>query len=180
MRFLRLKRTLAKPVFTHSRWITNTSANLCLVDSQYLLALGLLLGLTQLEESPTPMYSIFSKILGLIAMETATFKIRQIFAYQSVQLEEEFARYIWNQYRFPADLNQMYYFNRDLCSEFNRQSNMLCSELGGGFCKKLKFQSEIDNGMVFIDGFSTHNLSIGDTFTLECRPEHLLKCIRFI
>mmetsp|Transcript_41100 Transcript_41100/g.39617 ORF Transcript_41100/g.39617 Transcript_41100/m.39617 type:complete len:174 (+) Transcript_41100:430-951(+) len=95
------------------------------------------------------------------------------------KLEETIAGYIWKHYYFPPDHDQMYYFNRDLYSENNRV-DLSTAQYGGGYCRQLKVQSEIENGQVYLDGFSQHKLNIGDVFTLECRPEHQLRCIRFL
>jgi len=76
---------------------------------------------------------------------------------------------------FPYDREEMYYFVREGYSKdpyhYSRHSE--------GFCKELTFISELLDGKVFIDGYWTHDLGLGEQFKVDIRPEHKLKCIRF-
>ena len=49
-----------------------------------------------------------------------------------------------------------------------------------GFAKELEFYSELVEGKVYIDGYYTKNLYMGDKFVVDTRPEYRLKCIRFL
>ena len=40
--------------------------------------------------------------------------------------------------------------------------------------------SEMIEGRVFIDGYYSRDLGLGDRFKVDTKPEYRLKCIRFI
>jgi hypothetical protein len=49
-----------------------------------------------------------------------------------------------------------------------------------GFAKHIEFLSELIDGRVSIDGLSSIDVGLGDTFTVDCNPEYSLKIIKFI
>ena len=70
----------------------------------------------------------------------------------------------------------MYFFVRegyikDL-NQFNRNRE--------GYAKHLKYVSELIEGKVYIDGYYTKDIGLGDVFEVESKPEYRLKCIRFL
>jgi len=70
----------------------------------------------------------------------------------------------------------MYYFVREVYSK----DTLSTIEHAEGFCKKLKFTSELLEGRVNIDGYFVHDLNVGDEFVVESKPEYRLKCVRFL
>lgn len=69
----------------------------------------------------------------------------------------------------------MYYFVR----EGFVKDPQYYSRHSEGYAEKIKFSSDLVNGRVYIDNCFTKDLSIGDTFTVDSKPEYRLKCIRF-
>jgi len=49
-----------------------------------------------------------------------------------------------------------------------------------GFGRFLEYYSELVEGKVYIDGYITMRISMGDSFTVDIKPEYRLKCIRFL
>ena len=49
---------------------------------------------------------------------------------------------------------------------------------GEGFCKKMLVTSEMLNGEAIVDGWFETDLSIGDSFTLECKREYVLRAMQ--
>lgn len=49
-----------------------------------------------------------------------------------------------------------------------------------GFCKDMVLESEFLDGRVYIDGYFTHDIGVGDAFHVDSKPEYRLKCIRFL
>lgn len=91
-------------------------------------------------------------------------------------MEEHFAREISKQTIFPYSEERMYYFVREGYSK----DPQVYSRHAEGYCKYLKFYSELIEGRVFIDGYYTKDIGIGDVFTLDTSPDYRLKCIRFL
>ena len=57
-------------------------------------------------------------------------------------------------------------------NQFNRNRD--------GYAKHLKYVSELIEGKVYIDGYYTKDIGLGDVFEVESKPEYRLKCIRFL
>lgn len=70
----------------------------------------------------------------------------------------------------------MYYYVREGYlkepSGYNRSSE--------GYASKLKYRSELIEGRVYIDGYYTKDIGLGDEFTVDSNPSYRLKCIRFL
>ena len=49
-----------------------------------------------------------------------------------------------------------------------------------GYARFIKFYSELIEGRIYIDGYYTQDMGIGDEFTIDTKPEYKLKCIRFL
>ena len=49
-----------------------------------------------------------------------------------------------------------------------------------GYANEIEFLSELVDGRISVDGLSNIDVSLGDTFTVTCKPEHRLKTIKFI
>ena len=49
-----------------------------------------------------------------------------------------------------------------------------------GFAKKIEFVSELNDGMVCVDGLTDMELKYGDVFTSEVNPDFSLKTVRFL
>lgn len=69
----------------------------------------------------------------------------------------------------------MYYYVREGC-----RSKGDFVDHAQGYARNLEFTSELINGKISIDGLQSHELSLGDVFTVESAPEHKLKGVRFI
>jgi hypothetical protein len=72
----------------------------------------------------------------------------------------------------------MYYYVRE--ATFNHDNNDEFEGHAQGFCNKLEFLSECNDGRVHIDGLHSAEFGLGDTFTITCEPEHVLTGIKFI
>lgn len=70
----------------------------------------------------------------------------------------------------------MYYFVREVQSK----DYLYYSMHSEGFCKDLELQSEFLDGRVYIDGYFTHDIGVGDVFHVDSKPEYRLKCIKFL
>ena len=46
-----------------------------------------------------------------------------------------------------------------------------------GFCKRIKITSEMLKGKVVIDAHYDRDIAIGDSFTLETKPEYTLRTL---
>ncbi len=70
----------------------------------------------------------------------------------------------------------MYFFVREGyikdVAQFSR-----CRE---GYARHLKYVSELVEGKVYVDGYYTKDIGLGDIFEVESKPEYRLKCIRFL
>lgn len=75
---------------------------------------------------------------------------------------------------FDPDRNELYYLVREPAIKPDYEGQW------EGFCKKLEFMSELNDGRVSIDGLSSIDLALGDQFTVSCKPEYALKWIKFI
>lgn len=76
---------------------------------------------------------------------------------------------------FSPENNNMYYYVREGCrskGDFEPHAQ--------GFAKDLLFTSELINGRIAIDGLHSHEISLGDRFSITSAPEHQLKGVRFI
>jgi hypothetical protein len=49
-----------------------------------------------------------------------------------------------------------------------------------GFASHLQYMSELIEGRVYIDGYYRKDIGLGDTFTVDSKPEYRLKCVRFL
>jgi NAD+ kinase len=76
--------------------------------------------------------------------------------------------------RFPQDHPELYYYVREPTIMGDYEGHW------EGFAKHIEFLSELIDGRVSIDGLSSIDVGLGETFTVECRPEHSLKIIKFI
>jgi NAD+ kinase len=96
---------------------------------------------------------------------------------ESIELvEEHFAKTVSKQTIFPPDEERMYFFVREGYTKdptnYNRHSE--------GFAKHIKYLSELIEGRVYIDGYYTKDIGLGDVFTVDTGPDYRLKCIRFL
>ena len=70
----------------------------------------------------------------------------------------------------------MYYFVREGYLKertgFNRHSE--------GYARSIIYISELVEGRVYIDGYYTRDIGLGDVFTVDTHPDYRLKCIRFL
>lgn len=76
--------------------------------------------------------------------------------------------------RFAEDYPYFYYYVREPTIMGDYEGHW------EGFAKHIEFLSELIDGRVSIDGLSSINIGLGETFTVECLPEHKLKIIKFI
>jgi hypothetical protein len=70
----------------------------------------------------------------------------------------------------------MYYYIREVYAKDPKK----VAHHSEGYCKHLKFQSELIDGIVHIDGCYTYDIGVGDEFIVDSKPEYRLKCIRFL
>lgn len=91
-------------------------------------------------------------------------------------MEEHYAKIISKSTIFPHDEERMYYFIREgylkEINGFNRHSE--------GYARNIKYYSELIDGRVYIDGYYTKDIGLGDVFTVDTHPSYRLKCIRFL
>lgn len=87
-----------------------------------------------------------------------------------------FAKEISKQTLFPYDEERFYYFIREGYSK----DPQVFSRHAEGYGKFMKFYSELIDGRAFVDGYFGQDLTIGDVFTIDSKPEYRLKCIRFL
>ena len=91
-------------------------------------------------------------------------------------VEEHFAKTISQQTIFPPEEERMYFFVREGyikdAYQFSRQRE--------GYATSLKYISELIEGRVYIDGYYTKDIGLGDIFEVDSKPEYRLKCIRFL
>ena len=92
-------------------------------------------------------------------------------------MEEHFAKTISKQTIFSPDEERMYYFVRegylkDPKTNFNRHSE--------GFARHIRYLSELVEGRVYVDGYYTKDIGLGDVFEVDSHPDYRLKCIRFL
>ena len=66
----------------------------------------------------------------------------------------------------------MYYYIREAFARDPQRSNDDLLDLGEGFCNHLEFKSELLHGKVYLDGYETFDLGVGDIFTLDTKPEY--------
>lgn len=76
---------------------------------------------------------------------------------------------------FPPCHDKLYFYTR----EAYIQDPINYSKHMEGYCSTIKFRSELMEGRVYADGNYTYDIGLGDTFTLDVKPEYRLKCIRF-
>jgi NAD+ kinase len=89
-------------------------------------------------------------------------------------VEEHFAKTVSYETLFPPEDDRMYYFIREGYAKdiHNRHKE--------GFANEIEFQSELIEGRVYIDGYFTKEIGLGDSFTVDSKPEYRLKCIKFL
>lgn len=49
-----------------------------------------------------------------------------------------------------------------------------------GYARQIKYMSELIEGRVYIDGYYTKDIGLGDVFEVDTHPDYRLKCIRFL
>jgi hypothetical protein len=82
--------------------------------------------------------------------------------WQSGSKNETTARKLSEQTLFPRTDKKMFFFVREGFS---------LTQMTEGFCKELTVTSEMLNGEIILDGWSAHDLSLGDKFTLVAADE---------
>ena len=91
-------------------------------------------------------------------------------------IEEHLASKIAQESVFAYDEQQMYYYIRENFSTDKQKSGR--SNLEEGFCTNLKFKSHLIDGLVYLDGYDTLEIGVGDEFEVSMGKE--LKCLRFL
>jgi len=70
----------------------------------------------------------------------------------------------------------MFYYVRESCYHVGEDSGQFTTHAEGE-AKEIEFVSELLDGRVSIDGLHSHDIGLGDSFLVETKPEHVLKCI---
>ena len=83
-------------------------------------------------------------------------------------VNEELAREISDETVFDRGADKMYFCVREGFS---------MTKMGEGFCTKMRVTSEMLNGEAIVDGWYQTDLSIGDSFTLDCKPKYALRAM---
>lgn len=84
-------------------------------------------------------------------------------------VNEELAKEISDETVFERGADKMYWCVREGFS---------MTKMPEGFCKEMQVTSEMLNGEAIVDGWFQTDLSIGDAFTLDCKPKYALRAMQ--